>query len=471
MTSISYNPDEIIESIKKKKIPRYPHFDAPVGVKKFASKLKNPDYIASHPFWPLIYFNKNFTKFHSKHGKKPKDRKLCYASYHDRLVYQYYAEITNRYYNEYVIQNNIEDSPIAYRTNLGQSNIDFAKKAFDYIREANETYIIVGDFKSFFDSLDHKYLKQMLCQLFNVKQLPQDWYKVFKSITQYSECEEKIIFNYLKRKDPTLTCTQFKKLPRVFNIQEFKEFKKSVTFIDGKETSPIVKHQETYGIPQGTPISAVWANVYMLNFDKNIRNLINLVNGYYMRYSDDFIIILPNCTQEVFKQVYESLSAHIDATPGLKIESNKTGLHLYTGNTIKRVIYTNGQITLSHELDIVDYLGFTFNGTDINLRPKTISKYHYRTRRKAKTVAIKQKLKGRQIKTELNKLYALYAISPNTTKEKHQNFHSYFRRTQKKFNIMGPLSRPRSKILRVAVSRIILSSEASKVKLVGNLVA
>ena len=38
-------------------------------------------------------------------------------------------------------------------------------------------------------------------------------------------------------------------------------------------------------------------------------------------------------------------------------------------------------------------------------------------------------------------------------------------------DIMGPLSRPRSKILRVAVSRIILSSEASKVKLVGNLVA
>jgi hypothetical protein len=40
-----------------------------------------------------------------------------------------------------------------------------------------------------------------------------------------------------------------------------------------------------------------------------------------------------------------------------------------------------------------------------------------------------------------------------------------------RISIMGPLSRPRSKILRVAVSRIILSSEASKVKLVGNLVA
>ena len=42
---------------------------------------------------------------------------------------------------------------------------------------------------------------------------------------------------------------------------------------------------------------------------------------------------------------------------------------------------------------------------------------------------------------------------------------------KKRPSIMGPLSRPRSKILRVAVSRIILSSEASKVKLVGNLVA
>ena len=45
-----------------------------------------------------------------------------------------------------------------------------------------------------------------------------------------------------------------------------------------------------------------------------------------------------------------------------------------------------------------------------------------------------------------------------------------YRKTIRNF-IMGPLSRPRSKILRVAVSRIILSSEASKVKLVGNLVA
>ena len=53
---------------------------------------------------------------------------------------------------------------------------------------------------------------------------------------------------------------------------------------------------------------------------------------------------------------------------------------------------------------------------------------------------------------------------------KPSNF-GFYRIDDKPLAIMGPLSRPRSKILRVAVSRIILSSEASKVKLVGNLVA
>ena len=60
----------------------------------------------------------------------------------------------------------------------------------------------------------------------------------------------------------------------------------------------------------------------------------------------------------------------------------------------------------------------------------------------------------------------LFAISPSSLREGPEGLMSIF-----PLCIMGPLSRPRSKILRVAVSRIILSSEASKVKLVGNLVA
>ena len=63
------------------------------------------------------------------------------------------------------------------------------------------------------------------------------------------------------------------------------------------------------------------------------------------------------------------------------------------------------------------------------------------------------------------------AISISLSKGEKYLFMEKARNYGLSLSIMGPLSRPRSKILRVAVSRIILSSEASKVKLVGNLVA
>ena len=66
---------------------------------------------------------------------------------------------------------------------------------------------------------------------------------------------------------------------------------------------------------------------------------------------------------------------------------------------------------------------------------------------------------------------AHFFVITNTLSGSLIYYHSHLSKETKEFDIMGPLSRPRSKILRVAVSRIILSSEASKVKLVGNLVA
>lgn len=55
----------------------------------------------------------------------------------------------------------------------------------------------------------------------------------------------------------------------------------------------IVKNPNSYGIPQGSPISALLANVYMLDVDKKVYEIVAAQNGMYMRYSDDFIIILP----------------------------------------------------------------------------------------------------------------------------------------------------------------------------------
>ena len=71
--------------------------------------------------------------------------------------------------------------------------------------------------------------------------------------------------------------------------------------------------------------------------------------------------------------------------------------------------------------------------------------------------------------------FGLASLAVSDARIQYLDFFSFYKRVlsgnESVIYIMGPLSRPRSKILRVAVSRIILSSEASKVKLVGNLVA
>ena len=58
---------------------------------------------------------------------------------------------------------NLMDVPLAYRTDLGQNNIHFAKKAFDFILMNEPCYVVIGDFHHFFDNLDHKYLKKQIC--------------------------------------------------------------------------------------------------------------------------------------------------------------------------------------------------------------------------------------------------------------------------------------------------------------------
>ena len=78
------------------------------------------------------------------------------------------------------------------------------------------------------------------------------------------------------------------------------------------------------GIPQGSPISGVLANIYMMEFDLAMKHLIEEENnGLYMRYSDDIIIVLPNIEEGVFKKIYDSIINEINAIPNLILEDKK----------------------------------------------------------------------------------------------------------------------------------------------------
>ena len=68
------------------------------------------------------------------------------------------------------------------------------------------------------------------------------------------------------------------------------------------------------------------SNIYMLEFDAKINSYVTSKDGMYMRYSDDFIVILPKDKALPLEQELAFLMSIIHATPSLVLEPDKTQL-------------------------------------------------------------------------------------------------------------------------------------------------
>lgn len=176
------------------KYKSYVHFDPKIDWHSVKSKIEDPSYIESHAFYPFIRYTKlsykypkNFILGTEEQRDCPKLRDIMYSSHFDRYIYEYYAHQLNQLYNAHMKEKGIGKCAIAYRTNLkGKSNIHFAKEVFDYIKSFSDCFIVVGDFTKYFDKINHYYLKEKITDLLGVNILPNDHYKVFRSITKYS---------------------------------------------------------------------------------------------------------------------------------------------------------------------------------------------------------------------------------------------------------------------------------------------
>lgn len=350
-------------------IKSYAHFGKKVSL-KFENVLKyvmNPVKVGNHGFFPFIHFQKRSIKFRRNLAPKEKIRDLYYCSHLDRCVYQRYAFLLNRKYEKWLLEHNLDEVVIAYRNNLNKNNAYFANSAFMKINLSSQCFVLVSDFRSFFDNLNHKYLKHKLLELLGGSTLEKDIYNIYKHITKFSYCNWDNIMGVLELENTVRNRKLVNRSERLLSIEQLKNNKQIVE-----------KHRLEYGIPQGSPISAVFANVYMMSFDILLNEYVQRNNGVYMRYSDDIIVIIPCNRADVFNH-NESITRLCDNFKDyVSLQDEKTKRLFYDG---KKIV----NLKTSKE-DEIDYLGFCFDGFRTKFRPKGITKYYYRMNRKARSI-------------------------------------------------------------------------------------
>ena len=401
---------QTIEKSKK----QYAHFDFRTDLSKCADYVKDPNNIATHSFYPFIHYKKKMIKYFlrkDERGKKVKERDICYAAHIDRCILQYYSFLLNQLYNRRLRTDNIYHVPVAYRTDLHENNIKTSKKAFDFMRSNPRNYIMIGDFTKFFDRLDHNYLKKQWCSLLNSTYLPADHYNIFKNITRYSWWELDDLLHLNGLTDTKSNRQKLNKRQTVLTREQFH-----------KNRSHIQRNKYSYGIPQGSPISALLANVYMLDVDRYINQVVTSYCGLYMRYSDDFIIVLPLIDENAAIKTLSELTSYLNTVPGLTLEPDKTQYYLYDNGQLENC-GKRFHADADTNKRFVNFLGFTFDGNRVSIRSKTISKYYYKMYRKAKTITKNSGYTSNGTKISGENLYKHYSI--DGAKSKNGNFISY----------------------------------------------
>ena len=393
---------KVIEKSKK----GYAHFDLRTDISKVSEYITRPEKIEHHGFYPFIHYVMKMDKYNKKDGKDTKKREICYAAHLDRCIYQYYSALLNEKYNLFLEKEELNMVPVAYRTNLQKSNIHIAKEVIDFIREQGEAYVLIGDFTGFFDNLDHNYLKKNWCTVMGVDSLPADHYAVFKNITKYSTWELEDLLRITG-----LDLKEFNKRKVALDKEEYRKYRKHIQ-----------KNKKSYQIPQGSPISAVLANIYMIEADKEVNNYVTLLKGLYRRYSDDFIVVIPKRNNDI--SVLQGIIDIIKGIPNLQLEPKKTQVFSVEDNIVKNIgnsLLDNANTSKS----TINFLGFVFDGKKVSVRAKTISKYYYRMYRKAKPIANNPNNEG------ADNLYRIY--SQHGASAKPGNFFTYINHAEEIF--------------------------------------
>lgn len=425
----------------------YAHFDKRKSIESVKKYVYNTKKVKEHSFFPFILDIHRMEKFDKENYlnnlkenvdkkekvRKEKKRNIMFSSHLDRYIYQLYNYKLNNSYNNFARKNGINKCSIAYRNNLkGKNNITFAHDVFKFILSTENSYILVGDFKDFFEGINHKYLKKMICRVLGKSNLDEDYYAVFKNITRYTYFDLRDICKIkgIKPKDI------YKHTEKINLETEKKEYvfelEKIMTIDEiNKYKAKYLHYNNKCGIPQGSAISSVLANIYMIDADKMINDLVTSNKGLYRRYSDDFIIIIPNISKDKFAVIFNRIKEILNQNGNPVLKDEKTRVYYYEEEKLKN-INEDFLTTISNTKNELEYLGFCFTGDKIKIRDKTMSKFYYRMYKKIKTIAIAHGKTKNGNNISAKNLYRLY--SEYGKYDKKGNFITYNERCEKIFH-------------------------------------
>ncbi len=394
----------------------YAHFDPKIKFKKdlkfFENFFQNAQNVSEHSFYPLIK-DDIYAWRYKKIGIDPKGkairtktmkvRPIAYAAHLDAFIYSWYSHQLTELYHQYIKDHNFEDCVLAY-LEKGASNIEFAKEIIDDVKRRGSCVTMAFDISSFFDGLDHLILKQNWQDVLGVSKLPDDHFKVYRSLTNYTFVDKGEILAAFPTIAEKIKLRQY--VDRFCSPVEFRfgirgnGLIQTNTFRNGINTSK--RKGEVCGIPQGSPISSCLSNIYMLQFDQIMKKEVEAYGGVYRRYSDDIIVVcgwdeyqmLKTFTQtEILKFELVINDEKTDITGFDKSEEDLMGIDVTTRKPKK-----------------MQYLGFEFDGQRTYIRSSSMSRYHSR-------------MKAR-IRENLKAAYGRRALGTHVFKKKFLNRYS-----------------------------------------------
>ena len=394
----------------------YRHFDLPVG-EKFAGKVMNPNFVLRHSFLPLLHYTKSEKRYKKcpKTGTRTitsKDRPIKYASHRDACILSYYASTLNNLLDAHYDATGLSDSVLAYRA-LGKGNYDFSAEVLEFAKNLAPVTILAFDVSSFFDNLDHTLLKRRLKAVLGVSSLPEHWMRVFRTITafHYVDMEE------LKANPTFAARLREKSRDRIASVEELKA--QGIKF----HPNPELAKGHRRGIPQGTPISAVASNLYMIEFDAAARAYCDSIGAMYRRYSDDILVI---CDRSHATAAEAKIMDLIKAER-LEIAPHKTERTEFSGTG------------LGVAGKAAQYLGFALHETGPTIRESSLARQWRKMRRairRTRKIAERNIASGKSAKVHTKRLYRRFShlkVCDEEGVRTVRNFSSYGRRSADAF--------------------------------------